>query len=248
MACRRHALPSHRQCDGVAHTAFVGDATKFAENYSLKSAGENACVAGSPGCESRAIPLCHSACYGACQASTCSTGSLASTCGSERSIRRVGQGGRRPAGAGRSSAYNARCIGAASSGYRLRGRPAWWRGLFELIERPSATRFLFLSGAPWRWRTALHKSVGRVYIMNMHPPAPSPPDRNDKTERAREKAQSQTTRTASPENTRLPTKTLACATCLHPVLLRVVPREEEGFGRFQKVGRPTLLGGAAAAA
>ena len=47
MACRRHALPSHRQCDGVAHTAFVGDATKFAENYSLKSAGENACVAGS---------------------------------------------------------------------------------------------------------------------------------------------------------------------------------------------------------
>ena len=126
-----------------------------------------------PGCESRAIPLCHSACYGACQASTCSTGSLASTCGSERSIRRVGQGGRRP-GAG----------------------PAVWLERTPRVEGIVRVNreafgdpgFLFLSGAPWRWRTALHKSVGRVYIMNMHPPAPSPPDRNDKTERARESA------------------------------------------------------------
>lgn len=122
-------------------------------------------------------------------------------------------------------------------------------GIVRVNREALATRFLFLSGAPWRWRTALRKSVGRVYKEH----APSSRIGNDKATRARKRKTKQngqqTTRTASPENTRLPTKTLACATCLYPVLLRVVPREEEeGVGRFQKVGRPTLLGGAAAAA
>ena len=93
-------------------------------------------------------------------------------------------------------------------------------------------------------------------LYNEHAPSralPSGSKRQNRTRARKRKATKRATNhphrlprkhAPSHENTRL--RHLPLLT--YPVLLRVVPREEEGFGRFQKVGRPTLLGGAAAAA